>query len=436
MTVICEECGKVYHIDPDKVEQYRSRNVRVRCGECGHVTQLSKLLETAETPAEPSEEPFYEEPAPQEPFYGAEAEEEEEEESFYAETEETGPPASELEEEEEAESETEPEAVAETETVAAGEEEPAESQSAARESGETRKGWIGLRGKMFFLFLVIPVALMAGSGYFSQMQLERLSSDITDQSTELVAESGREQLMEKAKDVALQCEIYLEANPYLEREDFAYDPDFSQIAVQQVGETGYTCLIQEPEEDQDWTIWAHPNPNLVGIDDIDTLRKALGPHFDEFFSILEGSEGRNISTGHYMWKDTDGKLREKYMAIAPIEIEGKPFSVLSTAYMDEFTEKTEGLRKDAEQMTMDTRYINLGILAGAIVIIGLCIILYGYRLSRNIQYLTEAADRISIGDLEAEIEVRSKDEIGTLAEAISRMQDSLRFSIERLRRRR
>ena len=64
------------------------------------------------------------------------------------------------------------------------------------------------------------------------------------------------------------------------------------------------------------------------------------------------------------------------------------------------------------------------------------IIIYGYRLTRNIKYLTEAADRISVGDLEAEIEVTSKDEIGNLADAISRMQDSLRFSIERLRRRR
>jgi HAMP domain-containing protein len=35
----------------------------------------------------------------------------------------------------------------------------------------------------------------------------------------------------------------------------------------------------------------------------------------------------------------------------------------------------------------------------------------------------------------AEIKIKSKDEIGNLAEAISRMQDSLRLAIERLRRR-
>ncbi len=70
------------------------------------------------------------------------------------------------------------------------------------------------------------------------------------------------------------------------------------------------------------------------------------------------------------------------------------------------------------------------------VLLGCLLYLTSYRLTINIQYLTEAADRISVGDLEAEIDVHSKDEIGNLADAISRMQDSLRFSIERLRRRR
>jgi methyl-accepting chemotaxis protein len=46
------------------------------------------------------------------------------------------------------------------------------------------------------------------------------------------------------------------------------------------------------------------------------------------------------------------------------------------------------------------------------------------------------AERISVGDLDIEIESTSTDEIGELSEAISRMQESIRLSIERLRRRR
>ena len=60
----------------------------------------------------------------------------------------------------------------------------------------------------------------------------------------------------------------------------------------------------------------------------------------------------------------------------------------------------------------------------------------GRTLSRPIIQLTDAADRISVGELDVEIETTRKDEIGDLAEAISRMQDSIRLSIERLRKRR
>jgi len=396
MTVICEECGKVYHIDPDKVEQYKGKNIRVRCGECGHVTNLSKLIEEQEAAAsqpfgggsgagmgaakEPAREPAEEAPSP--------------------------PPR---------------------------EERPRAEVSAARPAG-----FFGLRGKMMILFLVIPILLIAATGFFSQQQLNKLATSITQKSTDLVLEEGKEKLMQKARDVALQCEIYLRNHSDLERADFNYDPAFSGIAVQSVGETGYSTLIQypEPEKGQDWTIWAHPNPNIIGIDDVDMIRKALGPHFDKFWEVLTGAKGGKETQGFYSWKDPDGKIREKYMAVSPIQLEDKPFLLMTTAYIDEFTQKTESLESSAMQMARNTRNINFGILIGAIIIIGLCITVYGYRITRNIQYLTEAADRISVGDLEAEIEVKSKDEIGNLADAISRMQDSLRFSIERLRRRR
>ncbi len=53
---------------------------------------------------------------------------------------------------------------------------------------------------------------------------------------------------------------------------------------------------------------------------------------------------------------------------------------------------------------------------------------------KPIRSLTDAANRISIGDLDVEISTKSKDEIGDLAAAIVRMQDSIRLSISRLSR--
>ena len=46
--------------------------------------------------------------------------------------------------------------------------------------------------------------------------------------------------------------------------------------------------------------------------------------------------------------------------------------------------------------------------------------------------LTDAAERMSLGDLHVKIDVRSSDEIGLLAQAIGRMQISLRMAMERL----
>lgn len=69
-----------------------------------------------------------------------------------------------------------------------------------------------------------------------------------------------------------------------------------------------------------------------------------------------------------------------------------------------------------------------------------CVVIIAYFASQAIvtpvRKLTDAANRISVGDLSVEIVKESQDEIGDLADAITRMQDSIRLSIERLRRKR
>lgn len=56
--------------------------------------------------------------------------------------------------------------------------------------------------------------------------------------------------------------------------------------------------------------------------------------------------------------------------------------------------------------------------------------------TRPINQLTEMADRISLGELNVQIDVNRRDELGELAEAVARMQASLQAAIERLRARR
>ncbi len=76
----------------------------------------------------------------------------------------------------------------------------------------------------------------------------------------------------------------------------------------------------------------------------------------------------------------------------------------------------------------------------AIVIVGAFATIFALVAARSIStpivQLTHVADRISLGELDAKIEINRRDEIGELAEAVRRMQASLRAAMERWRARR
>ena len=114
---------------------------------------------------------------------------------------------------------------------------------------------------------------------------------------------------------------------------------------------------------------------------------------------------------------------------------GTSYIIASTTYLDEFTMPMKRLEGRAKGLTKETRNINVQILAGTLILIGLIVSFYGHQLISRIKHLTDVTERISVGELDAEIEIKSKDELGTLADAISRMQDSIRLSMVRLRRR-
>lgn len=74
-------------------------------------------------------------------------------------------------------------------------------------------------------------------------------------------------------------------------------------------------------------------------------------------------------------------------------------------------------------------------LLGVTVVLVVLIAWFSARtVVRPIMRLTDVAERMSMGELDAEIDVRTKDEIGLLAQAVGRMQISLRLALERLRR--
>lgn len=73
----------------------------------------------------------------------------------------------------------------------------------------------------------------------------------------------------------------------------------------------------------------------------------------------------------------------------------------------------------------------LGITLAGVLLIAM---LASRALVNPIKELTDAANRISVGEMDVEITNRPKNEIGDLAAAVTRLQDSIRISISRLQR--
>ena len=96
---------------------------------------------------------------------------------------------------------------------------------------------------------------------------------------------------------------------------------------------------------------------------------------------------------------------------------------------------TAVMQSRSKALTGKARIIVLVMLGTALLLIGIIVIVYANRLTGKIESLTDVADRISAGDLEMEIEMKSRDEIGELAQAIARMRDNIRLYIERLQQR-
>jgi methyl-accepting chemotaxis protein len=71
-----------------------------------------------------------------------------------------------------------------------------------------------------------------------------------------------------------------------------------------------------------------------------------------------------------------------------------------------------------------------------VVLVSLIAFMSAKTIVKPIMTLTDVAERMSLGDLNMQINIPSKDEIGLLAQAIKRMQISLRLAMERLRKKR
>jgi HAMP domain-containing protein len=297
---------------------------------------------------------------------------------------------------------------------------------------------LGILVPILLAFLVIAgmlfVSVNIGSVQFMSIRdlgvtsLNELGAATLKESTTSLNKLGEKIIQQKAQDVAKQIAIYMKAHPGKAAKSLSGDATFKEVAVQKVGETGYTAV-----HDNKGINYFHVNPQIVGTD-----LHGLAAKLPDFVKILDaGLTGP--ASGYYDWKDADGQVRPKYMFTTPIE--GTNLIVAATTYIDEFSRPAKSIVERLNQMqaTYATQYNKRFALFVLIVLIDLLILLaviyfYASSIVRPIRHLSEVADKISMGDLRATIDVKAKGEVLVLAQSIKRMQTSVRAAIERLQK--
>ncbi len=289
-----------------------------------------------------------------------------------------------------------------------------------------------------FLGCVLFLNINLGGFQFSSIRgiwtksMNELGAASLKESTTSLNRLGEQIIRQKAEDVAREVEIYFRSfKKKSSIETIRNDGALKEIAVQKVGLTGYSAI-----HDARGINHFHSNPKLIGSDLHD-----LSGKLPQFWKILEGGLKGSPIGGYYNWKEPNGSIRAKYMYVVPVK--GTDLFVAATTYIDEFSKPAQAItaKMNDMQKTYAAQYnrrfgLIVVILAVVLLVLLGVIYLYSFSVVRPIRYLSEVADKISMGDLKATIDIKAKGEIATLAQSIERMQTSVRAAIERLQKRR
>ncbi|HMK76043.1 MAG TPA: HAMP domain-containing protein [Thermodesulfobacteriota bacterium] len=298
---------------------------------------------------------------------------------------------------------------------------------------------IGTLIPIFVAFLIIGVIVffsvdlgkfrMTSVKDIGSESLKELTSASLNESKSSLGQMGEKMIKEKAIDVAAEIELFIKTHPKLKREELLRDPWLKSIALQKVGETGYTAV-----HDNMGINYFHVNPQIVGSDLHD-----LSTKLPAFWKILEASL-KGPAYGYYDWIDADGRIRSKYMYLA--HVKDTDLIVAATTYIDEFSKPTKTIEGRMNQIGKsslegyeDKIKIFYVVILCVVLVLLIRIYFYARSLIRPIRYLSEVADKISMGEWDTPIQIKEKGEVGALAESIERMQTGVKVAIEQLQKR-
>ena len=169
-----------------------------------------------------------------------------------------------------------------------------------------------------YLFVsLIPVGIFFVCVLTGVFFAQKYIADLIHQSTYELSEDARGQLEDigqtiiqgKARDVAKQVDIFLKLNPDLDMPALQKSDEFKSIAMQKVGQNGYTCLY----EAETGIMRIHPNTKLIDME-----MRFLSEKLPSWWAIFEPTRSGAEVSGYYDWFEPNGQIRKKYMTMTPV----------------------------------------------------------------------------------------------------------------------
>ncbi|HEX2908433.1 MAG TPA: GAF domain-containing protein [Phototrophicaceae bacterium] len=272
-----------------------------------------------------------------------------------------------------------------------------------------------LTAKLVILILIVSLLPTAIMGLIGLQSTNQISSTALQESTDALKKLGETLIEQKAEDVAGQVALYLKAHPDLltkSPQEWQSDPELLSIAVQTVGETGYTII-----HNTDAIMFTHPDPSLVGTN---VMREDLPDLLELTKTALTGTNAE----GYYKWEEADKTIRDKFIVFRSIE--NTSFILGATIYIDEFYQPIQLTQQRINRNAQDTQSTVLG----GIIIVSIVAISVGLGFTirsivRPLNQVSEGARAFSSGQFDQKISVSSHDEIGELAATFNQMARSL-----------
>jgi methyl-accepting chemotaxis protein len=192
----------------------------------------------------------------------------------------------------------------------------------------------------------------------------------------------------------------------------------------QVGKTGYAWVLDSKG------YYVISKDGKRDGEDISASKDDAGNLFVmEIVNKAKSLKPGEIGEIHYPWKNI-GEPKAQMKVSRFIYFAPWDWVIGVGTYQHEFMDTAIRIEASAKQNNI----VLLSVLILSLAVAVLIWMVVAKKITQPIIMLTDAAERMSMGDLSMKIDTLSKDEIGTLAKAIKRMQNSLKMAMDRMQK--